>query len=74
MQRPVYLDNAATTPMDPHVFAAMRPWFLEHYGNASSGSHLFGWEARDAVEEAREQVAALIGARSKEVVFTSGAT
>jgi cysteine desulfurase len=74
MPRPVYLDNAATTPMDPRVFEAMRPWFLEHYGNASSANHLFGWEARDAVEEAREQVAALIGARSKEVVFTSGAT
>jgi cysteine desulfurase len=74
MQRPVYLDNAATTRMDPLVFEAMRPWFMEGYGNASSGSHLFGWEAKDAVEEAREQVAALIGARSKEVCFTSGAT
>jgi cysteine desulfurase len=74
MQRPVYLDNAATTPMDPLVFEAMRPWFLEYFGNASSGTHLYGWEARDAVEEAREKVAALIGARSKEVVFTSGAT
>ena len=74
MQRPVYLDNAATTPMDPLVFEAMKPWFLERYGNASSATHLFGWEARDAVEEAREQVATLIGARAREVCFTSGAT
>jgi cysteine desulfurase len=74
MQRPAYFDNAATTPMDPRVFEAMRPWFMERYGNASSGTHLYGWEAGDAVDEAREQVASLIGARSKEVVFTSGAT
>jgi cysteine desulfurase len=74
MQRPVYLDNAATTPMDPLVFEAMKPWFLERYGNSSSASHLFGWEARDAVEEAREQVATLIGGRAREVCFTSGAT
>lgn len=74
MQRPVYLDNAATTPMDPLVFEAMRPWFLECHGNASSSNHLFGWEARDAVEEARERTASLIGARPKEVCFTAGAT
>ena len=74
MQKPVYLDNASTTPMDPSVFEAMRPWFMECFGNAASGTHLYGWEARDAVEEARGQVAALIGAGANEVVFTGGAT
>ena len=72
--RPVYLDNNATTPMDPRVFDAMRPWFMEHFGNAASATHLYGWEARDAVDHAREQVASLIGAAAKEIVFTSGAT
>ncbi|MCU0381461.1 MAG: aminotransferase class V-fold PLP-dependent enzyme, partial [Chitinophagaceae bacterium] len=72
--RPVYLDNNATTPMDPRVFEAMRPWFMEHFGNAASSTHLYGWEAKEAVEEAREQVASLVGASPKEIVFTSGAT
>jgi cysteine desulfurase len=60
--------------MDPRVFEAMRPWFMEHFGNAASATHLYGWEAKEAVEEAREQVASLIGASPKEIVFTSGAT
>jgi cysteine desulfurase len=72
--RPVYLDNQATTRCDPRVLAAMLPWFGEQYGNPHSVEHIMGLAAEDAVEQARAQVAALIGADAKEVVFTSGAT
>jgi cysteine desulfurase len=74
MKRPVYLDYQATTPCDPRVVAAMLPYFSERFGNPHSVTHAFGWQAEEAVELAREQVAAIIGAEPKEVVFTSGAT
>jgi len=72
--RPIYLDYNATTPVDPRVLDTMLPWFTEQFGNAASRTHLYGWEAADTVAEARSQVAQLIGAQEKEIVFTSGAT
>ena len=74
MARPIYMDYHATTPVDPRVLEAMLPFFNEKFGNAASRNHPFGWEAEASVEEAREQVARVFGARAKELTFTAGAS
>ncbi|MCK4686362.1 MAG: aminotransferase class V-fold PLP-dependent enzyme, partial [Pirellulales bacterium] len=70
----VYLDNHATTRVDPDVVQSMVPWFTDNYGNAGRGTHAMGTQAREAVEVARQRVAQVVGATSREIVFTSGAT
>jgi len=74
MKFPIFMDNHSTTPMDPRVLEAMLPYFVEKFGNAASRNHQFGWEAEEAVENARKQIAKLINCDAKEIVFTSGAT
>ena len=71
---PIYMDYSATNPCDPRVVDAMIPWLREHFGNPASRSHAWGWEAEEAVEKSRAQVAELVGADPREIVWTSGAT